>query len=67
MKTTNKTEVINTNTDISRPGSSTTIINQIYSLPIACAKAAGDKKTKITDAYNCSCNKKKKKLLNRVS
>lgn len=35
MKTTNKTQVINTNTDIRRPSSSTTIINQIYGLSIA--------------------------------
>ena len=35
MKTTNKTQVINTNTDISSASSSTIIINQIYSLSIA--------------------------------
>lgn len=59
MKTTNKTQVINTNTDISSPSSSTTIINQIYSLSTAEEKAAGKQKIKIKDSSNCSCNKKR--------
>jgi hypothetical protein len=59
MKMTNKTQVINTNTVISRASSSTTIINQIYGRSTAWAKAGRDeKKKKIIKSSNRSYNKK---------